>query len=375
MNIVADPNIPFVREAFGTLGKVQLVSGRQINSVTIRGADVLLVRSVTSVHAGLLDGSTVKFVATATVGTDHVDHAHLEHRHIGFAGAHGSNANSVAEYVMAALLEMAGRGNFRLPDKTLGVVGVGNIGKRIASLAETLGMRVLRNDPPRQRAENLPDFVPLQRILAEADVITLHVPLLELADEPTLHLLNKETLSALERRPMLINTARGAVVDNRALLKAIDGDKLGGAVLDVWEWEPNISAELLDVVDIGTPHIAGYSLDGKVAGTRMIYQAACNHFGLAPTWDPAPLMPAPPVPRIELTVSSGEDDEEILRRIVQRVYDINADDAALRKQPQEFDLLRAGYPIRREFFNTEVVLRGASDSLRQKVAALGFKTG
>jgi erythronate-4-phosphate dehydrogenase len=375
MNIVADPNIPFVREAFGSLGNVELISGRRIDTVAVRNADVLLVRSVTKVHAGLLDGSNVKFVATATIGTDHVDRAYLEQRHIGFAGADGSNANSVAEYAIAALLELAGRKKFRLRDKTLGVIGVGNIGKRVVRLAAALGMRVLQNDPPRQRAEKLPDFVPLQRVLAEADVITLHVPLLELADEPTFHLIDKDTLDALERHPIIINTSRGAVVGNKALQKAVDGDKLGGAVLDVWEWEPNISAELLDVVDIGTPHIAGYSLDGKVNGTNMIYQAVCNYFGHVPTWDPAPLMPPPVVPQIELSVSSGEDDEEILRRIVQRVYDINADDAALRQQPREFDLLRANYPIRRDFFNTEVVLRGAADSLRQKAAALGFRMG
>jgi erythronate-4-phosphate dehydrogenase len=373
MKIVADPNIPFVREAFSSLGDVRLVSGRYINSDTVRDASLLLVRSVTPVHAGLLNGSAVKLVATATIGTDHVDRAYLDSRGIGFTSAEGSNANSVGEYVIAALLEMAQRNKFRIRDKTLGVVGIGHVGSRVVRYAEALGMRVLQNDPPRQRAENLPQFVPLQRVLGEADVITLHVPLTELADEPTFHLFGKETLNALEREPIVINTARGAVVDNKALLKAIDGDKLGGAVLDVWEWEPNISAELLDVADIGTPHIAGYSLDGKVTGTQMIYEAACRYFNVQPTWNPVPLLPPPIVPRIELSISSGEDDEDILHRVVKRVYDISADDAALRQRPREFDQLRADYPMRREFFNTELVLRGASDALRQKFAALGFK--
>jgi erythronate-4-phosphate dehydrogenase len=374
MKIVADPNIPLVREAFSSLGEVRLVSGRSINTEAVRDAKLLLVRSVTPVHAGLLNASAVKFVATATIGTDHVDVAYLKQHGIGFASAEGSNANSVAEYVVAALLELAGRHKFRLRDRTLGVVGVGNIGSRVVRYAEALGMRVLQNDPPRQRAEGLPDFVSLERVAADADIITLHVPLTQGGDDATFHMFDKDRLATLEqRRPILINTARGAVVDNRALLKAIDGERIGGAVLDVWENEPNISPELLDIVDLGTPHIAGYSLDGKVNGTHMIYKAACRFLGLTGAWQPT--LPAPPVPRIELNVSSGEDDEDVLRRVVKRIYDISADDAALRKHPREFDQLRADYPVRREFFNTELALRGETESLRRKFGALGFKLG
>lgn len=365
MKIIADPSIPFVREAFAPFGDVQLVPGRQIDAAAVREADALLVRSVTPVNAALLDGSRVRFVGSATIGTDHVDAGYIARRGIGFASAQGSNANSVAEYVVAALLEMAHRRRFRLRDKTLGVVGVGHIGSRVVRYAQALGMRVLQNDPPRQRAEGLADFVELDRLCAQADIVTLHVPL----DDTTRHLLHRDNL----RDFILINTARGAVVDNPALLKAIDGDRLDGAVLDVWENEPNISPELLDVVDIGTPHIAGYSLDGKVNGTRMIYRAACEFFGIKATWDPAPLMPPPTVPRLELNVRGADEDEEILRRVVRRVYDIGADDCALRKRVRDFDLLRAEYPVRREFFNTELVLHGASESLRQKFAALGFR--
>jgi erythronate-4-phosphate dehydrogenase len=372
MRIVADPNIPFVREAFAALGEVTLVPGRSISAEKIRDADVLLVRSVTPVHAGLLSGSRVRFVATATIGTDHVDEAYLSTSGIGFASAAGSNANSVAEYVVAALLELAHQGKFRLREKTLGVIGVGNVGSRVARYAEALGMRVLQNDPPRQRAESLLHFVPLDQILSDADIITLHVPLTHEGEDATMHLFDKERLAAVEmRKPVLINTARGAVVDNKALLKAIDGGKIGGTVLDVWENEPNISPELLDVVDLATPHIAGYSFDGKVNGVRMIYEAACKFFGFQPTWTPT--LPPPPVPKIELSVSSAEDDESAMQRIIKHVYDITADDAALRKNMQSFDKLRAEYPIRREFFNTELVLCGASESLRQKAASLGFK--
>jgi erythronate-4-phosphate dehydrogenase len=374
MKIFADPNIPFAQEAFGPLGEVRLLPGRDITADTVRDTDVLLVRSVTPVNAMLLGGSRVKFVATATIGFDHIDREYLSQQGIGFASAQGSNANSVAEYVVAATLELAHRRKFHLRDKTLGVIGVGDVGSRVVRYAEALGMCVLQNDPPRQRTERLVHFVSLERVLAEADIITLHVPLTRTGAEATFHLFDKERLSALEaRRPVLINTARGAIVDNQALLKAIDGERLGGVVLDVWENEPDISPELLDVVDIGTPHIAGYSFDGKVNGMRMIYEAVCGFFHLQPTWSPH--LPPSPVPRIELTVSSGEDEEEVLRRVVRRVYDIIADDAALRKDVRSFDKLRAEYPVRREFFNTGLLLRSASEALRAKFTALGFKTG
>jgi erythronate-4-phosphate dehydrogenase len=380
MRIVADPNIPFVQEAFGPFGEVRSLPGREFTASRVRDADVLLVRSVTPVNAALLADSQVKFVATATIGMDHIDQEYLRRRGIGFASAQGSNANSVAEYVVVAMLELAHRRKFRLRDKTLGVIGVGNVGARVVRYAESLGMHVLQNDPPRARAEQLSRFVSLDRVLAEADIITLHVPLTREGADTTVHLFDKNRLSALEsRKPILINTSRGAVVDNKALLKAIDGKWLGGVVLDVWENEPNILPELLDVVDLGTPHIAGYSFDGKVNGTRMIYEALCEFFKLQPSWSPH--LPPPPVPRIELTVSSGEDDEEVLRRVVKRIYDITADDAALRRNVQApdgigagFDKLRAEYPVHREFFNTELALRGASEALRQKFAALGFKT-
>jgi erythronate-4-phosphate dehydrogenase len=372
MRIVADPIIPFVQEAFAPLGEVRLVSGREIIASAVLDADVLLVRSVTPVNAALLDGSPVKFVATATIGTDHVDLEYLSAKGISFASAQGSNANSVAEYVVAGMLEMARRQKFRLCDKTLGVIGVGHVGSRVVRNAEALGMRVLANDPPRARGKKVSPFMPLKHLLDEADIITLHVPLTHEGADPTFHLFDKDRLSVLKnRQPILINTSRGAVVDNPALLKAIDGEWLGGVVLDVWENEPKISPELLEVVDLATQHIAGYSFDGKVNGTQMIYTALCDFFGIKATWEPA--LPAPPDPRVELTVRSGEDDEEVLRRVVRRLYDITADDTALRQNILAFDKLRAAYPVRREFFNTRLVLRGAGEGLRAKFAALEFK--
>ena len=364
VKIVADTNIPYVREAFAELGEITRVAGRQLTAAHVRDADVLLVRSVTPVNAALLDGSSVKFVATATIGFDHVDTAYLAARGIGFATAAGSNANSVAEYISAALLELAHRKNFRLRDKTLGVVGVGNVGRQVVRYARALGLRVLPNDPPRQRAESLPDFVSLEQICAAADIITFHVPLTKTGPDATVKLLDP---GQLVRQPILINSARGAVLDNAALLTA----KLAGLVLDVWENEPHIRPDLLDHVDLGTPHIAGHSFDGKVNGTRMIYEATCRHLGLPPTWQP--ILPAPPVPRLVVTIGATEEEEDVLRRIIRKVYSITADDARLRAGFQEFEKLRIEYPVRREFGNTELVLLGAPVSLCEKFAALGFR--
>jgi len=359
MKIVADPNIPYIREAFGPLGEIAFVPGRQMNAVAVRDAELLLVRSVTPVNAALLDGSLVRFVATATIGFDHVDTRYLELRGISFATAAGSNANSVAEYVVAALLELAKRKRFRLRDKALGVVGVGNVGSKVVRYAEALGMRVLQNDPPRQRAEGLTCFVSLDRIVAEADIVTFHVPLTKSGTDATFHMLEP-------RRGIIINSSRGAVLDNKTLLTA----KLDALVLDVWEGEPNLLPGLLEKVDIATPHIAGYSFDGKVNGTRMIYEAACKCSGIVPAWQPQ--LPPAPVSHMEARVE-GMDDEDALRGIIRKVYDITADDAALRANPKQFDKLRADYPVRREFFNTTLTLRDASDSLRRKLGALGFR--
>jgi erythronate-4-phosphate dehydrogenase len=357
MKIVADPNIPFIREAFGPLGDISLVPGRQMNAAAVREADLLLVRSVTNVNAALLDGSRVRFVATATIGTDHVDTGYLALLGIGFASAAGSNANSVAEYIVAALLELAHRRGFRLRDQTLGVIGVGNVGRRVVRYAEALGVRVLQNDPPRQRVEGGP-FVPLDRVVAEANILTFHVPLTKTGPDATFHLLEP-------RRGIVLNSSRGAVLDNRALLNV----NLAGLVLDVWEGEPNLLPGLLERTDLATPHIAGYSFDGKVNGTRLIYKAACRHFGLPATWTPQ----LPAVPPLTVAIAPGEDDEDALRRIIRSCYDIVADDARLRTDPKKFDQLRAEYPVRREFFNTTLALPGAGESLRQKCAALGFR--
>jgi erythronate-4-phosphate dehydrogenase len=372
MRILADENIPFAAEVFSSLGAVQALSGREMTRDTVRDAELLFVRSVTDVGEELLDGSRVKFVATATIGTDHVDTCYLASRGIGFASAPGSNARSVAEYVCAALLVLEGRGVVRLEGSTIGIVGVGNVGTRIAALAEALGLRVLLNDPPRARAQRGGAFVPLSEIAASSDIVTFHTPLERAGRDPTHHLVDAGFLETLKPGVVVINSSRGAVADTAALKSAAAGGKLGALVLDVWEHEPQIDCDLLSAADLATPHIAGYSYDGKVAGTRMIYEAACRFLGREPSWPPT--IPA----RQDL---SAHIEGGTLLDAVRASYDIEADDRRMRhahrggdaaERAEEFRRLRKEYPVRREFANWRITLGPQAESIRGRLKAVGF---
>jgi len=377
MQIIADENIPLVGEAFGPMGEVVAVPADAIRPLLVRDAQALLVRSVTPVGAALLDGSAVRFVATATIGVDHVNQEYLQQRGIAFASAEGSNAQSVAEYVFTALAVLAERGGWRFRDKALGIVGVGNVGSRVARIAEGLGMTVLRNDPPLARRTSDPKYVPIEA-LAEADIVTFHVPLTRKGPDATYHRIGENLLSRLKRSVILLNTSRGSVADTAVLKAALGAKRLGGVVLDVWENEPNIDLELLNAVDIATPHIAGYSYDGKVNGTRMILHAFCRHFGLARAWDPSPLMPPPEKPRLRLPPKV--DAQQAIGYATRAAYDIEADDArlrAIREKPAEgrsayFKSLRKNYPVRREFPQTTVELESADTQVRSALETLRF---
>ncbi len=381
MKIVADADIPFVEQCFSTLGEVVVSPGRQISAELVADADVLLVRSITQVNEGLLAGSGVRFVGTATIGVEHVDTEYLRQRGIGFASAPGSNANSVAEYVVAALLVVARKHKLELAGKSIGIVGVGNVGSRVEKKVKALGMKPLLNDPPLERATGDAKFVRLEKLFG-CDFITLHTPLTFEGADKTFHLADGNFFESLKDGCVLLNTSRGAVVDTAALKDAIAADKLGAVVLDVWENEPNIDMELLRKVDLSTPHIAGYSFDGKVAGMIMIYEAACECFGLSPTRRIEDFLPEPDVP--EIRISADECDRlevpEILHATVQQVYVINRDDFNTREiaiVPQDerggfFDDLRRNYPVRREFQNTRVILPQGRDELAKKLKGIGF---
>jgi erythronate-4-phosphate dehydrogenase len=379
MKIVADANIPFVRGCFSSVGEVEVLSGRDITPPVVANADALLVRSITPVNERLLAGCTVQFVGTATIGFDHVDLGYLERNHIGFASAPGSNANSAAEYILAALLEVGRRHQIQLEGKSIGVVGVGNVGSRVARKCEALGMRVLRNDPPLQRQTGDPQYVPLEA-LYDCDFVTIHTPLTHEGIDRTFHLADAGFFSSLKQGAVFLNASRGAVTDSQALKAAIRAGRLQAVVLDVWEDEPNIDTELVEMVDLGTPHIAGYSFDGKVAGMIMIYDALCAHFHLRPTHAIEDFLPQPDVPRLEIETSDRRD-EELLTRAVERIYNIKRDDENLRQiahQPPDkrgryFDDLRRRYPVRREFQNTMAVLDRSRESLLRKLRGVGFQ--
>ncbi len=379
MKIVADENIPFVKQAFEKLGEVVTYPGRHINSAAVKESDILLVRSITRVDEPLLRGSKIRFVATATIGCDHIDIDYLKKESIQFASAAGCNANSVAEYLAAALLILARRHGFSLSEKTIGVVGVGNVGSRVVEKAGILNMNTLQNDPPLSRKTGELHFRPIEEILKQSDIITLHVPLTYEGQDATYHMVNDSFLEKMKKGSFLINTSRGAVVDNPALLMSFRQNKLKGAVLDVWEGEPEINEELLRAVELGTPHIAGYSLDGKTNATILIYRAVCHFLKVPCDWQ-LPELPSPPCPKIEVD-DSGENDEKILAEVVKKAYDLERDDKALREVleiPQSqrqifFDQLRSKYPVRREFNSIEVNVKGANQELSQKLKALGFR--
>jgi len=377
-NITADKNIPYVAEVFSHLGKVRTLPGRHMSAEAVADADLLLTRSTVKVNEDLLGGSRVRFVATASAGVDHVDQQYLRRRGIAFASAPGSNANSVAEYVAAALLVLAAHGGYELEGRTVGVVGCGNVGSHVVAKARALGMGVVENDPPLARRTGEARYRPIEEALA-ADVVTLHVPLTREGPDATFHMVDRAFLSAMKPGAVLINASRGAVVAEPDLEGAIGSGGLSAVVLDVWEGEPGVNTELLEMVDIGTSHIAGYSVDGKVAGTAMVYKAACGFLGIEPVVDVRQMMPEPPVPR--LTASGDGSEEEIVGRAVRQVYDIMADDARLRAAPTEpedrraqlFDSLRTDYPVRREFFNTRLQSDAFPAGACAKLLALGFR--
>lgn len=378
MKIIADANIPFVQQCFSSIGEVEVLPAREITPHSVRNADILLVRSVTKVNSQLLSASKVRFVGTATIGFEHVDIEYLQENNIAFASAPGSNANSVAEYVVAALLSIGNKHKIELQGKSIGIIGVGNCGSRVAQKCTALGMKVFLNDPPLQRQTNDPKFLPIEQLF-DCDFVTLHTPLTFDGLDRTFHLVDEKFLESLKAGCVFINTSRGGVVETPVLKKAVNSGKLKAVVLDVWENEPNIDDELLRMVDIGTPHIAGYSLDGKVAGMIMIYRAVCEHFGLDPEFGVASFLPAPAVSEIRVDLDAG-DMQNVINETVQQVYAINRDDFNTREilmvpeieRGRFFDDLRKNYPVRREFQNTRVLVKDKNNSFARKLRGVGF---
>lgn len=380
--IVCADDLPCAREAFSTLGEPVLRRDLAITAADLADADALVVRSGVRVNAALLAGSRVKFVGTATIGYDHLDARWLERSGIRWVSAPGCNANSVAEWLLAALFALARRGGFRLAGKTLGVIGHGNVGRRVEARARAIGLRVLRNDPPRARESGDPAYRPLEEVLAASDFVTLHVPLEREGADPTHHLADERFFAMLKPGAVFVNAARGAIVKTSALLAAMERGIVRHAVLDTWEDEPACRAEILQRADLGAAHIAGHSYEGKVMGTAMVYRAACDFFGVAPSWSPETHLAAdlPGHPARLLRPSPAADAEAVVAEAVLAACDIERDNAAFRGafspdaevRARNFRALRKAYPVRREFAWHTVETRGLSSEARRGLRDLGF---
>jgi len=373
--LIVDENIPLAREAYSSLGEVTLLPGRNLRSEDLKRATGLLVRSITRVNADLLHGTGIRFVGTATIGTDHLDIGFLENNNIAWASAAGCNARSVVEWVMAALTEVCRNDTELWRGKTLGIVGHGNIGSRLAPLARALGMKVLVCDPPLHRAGRGADFLPLAEILPGADFLTLHVPNIKSGQDRTHHLIGAAELGQMKPGAVLLNASRGNIVDSAAALAAARNGHVR-LVLDVFEGEPTPDPDLLKACTIATPHIAGYSHEGKVNGTRMIGQALAGFLNLPYNWE-AKLAPPPAA----TTPPSTANWAVTIRQAIRHSYDITEDHEALAKANSltpdaagaYFDGLRKNYRERREFGNYDVAATGLPDGAAEALRALGFK--
>lgn len=348
MKIVADDKIPFLRGVLEPWAEVLYLPGDQIRSADLQDADALLVRTRTTCDEDLLRNTRISLVASATIGTDHLDTDWLEHRQIAWVSAPGCNADSVEQYVSAALLFWMTQHRAQPEDLTIGIIGAGNVGSRVARSCSLMGMRVLLNDPPRERAGDKEDFHPLDRLLQQADILSFHVPLTHSGPDKTYHLLNDHLISSLPDETLLINTCRGEVFVTRSVIDGIQSGRLLPPVIDCWENEPTVPVRLLDQAYLATPHIAGYSQEGKANGTTRIIRALARHFHLPLTdWTPASL-PDPEHPLIRID-GTGKSPFEVLREAVHHTYPIWEDDDLLRKNPLQFKSLRGSYRIRREY--------------------------
>lgn len=374
MQIVADENIPFVSDAFSTFGAVHVLAGRRISKSDVLKADMLLVRSVTPVTRLLLQDSTVKFVATATVGIDHIDTEWLKKQNIGFAYAPGSNAISVAQYVISALMYLSQANGINLKEITVGIVGVGHIGSLVEQYMKILGIKTLLCDPPRKRESGDKRFTTLEEIALNADVITFHVPLITEGVDRTFHLVNEHLLKTMKKGVCLINTSRGKVFDEQVLIT--NKNSLGPLVLDVWDNEPNINESLLHFASVTTPHIAGYSYDGKVMGTEAIYRAACRYFDHMPTWSANDVLH-----KDVLSINRSSQLNNEIATVILQAYPIEKDVIKLKQllnieaglRPGRFDALRKMYEKRLEFSHYAIAKNGYSKETVDKLGQIGFR--
>lgn len=377
MKLIVDANIPAAERCFGDFGSLTRLPGREISAEHVKDADALIVRSITQVNAALLADSPVRFVGTCTIGTDHIDHTALVERGVAFASAPGCNAEAVVDYVLSSLLTLAERDGWSLLTRTVGLVGVGNVGSRLLARLTALGIKTLACDPPRAEQEDDQGFDPLDTLIDRCDILCLHTPLVAEGPHATYQLLNAQRINELAPGTVLLNAGRGDCVDGLALRSRLAGKGDIAAVLDVWESEPEIDAGLRDLVVLATPHIAGHSLDGKLRGTWMIQQALASHLGLTSHVTFADICPLPVLASLHL--QDALPVEDALRVCMRAVYDVRRDHDSLQRQvlqqgiKQGFDTCRANYPLRREFATLNVQLSGNAVALEAPLSAAGFR--
>jgi erythronate-4-phosphate dehydrogenase len=371
MKIIIDDKIPYIRGAFEQVAEVIYLPGNKTTPEVVKDADAIITRTRTICNEKLLEGSKVKFIATATIGFDHIDTDYCRQAGIEWTNAPGCNAESVNQYIASALFSWSMKNRTSLEGKTIGIVGVGQVGSRVAKTGETIGMKVLLNDPPRERVEGPGKFTDLKTIQQEADIITFHVPLNMIGEDSTFHLVNSEFLSGLKKQPLLINSCRGEVFETDAVKEAYKSKIISGLIIDCWENEPDIDNELLNMVDFGTPHIAGYSKDGKANGTKMSVQAVSRFFNLGlDNWQPSEVeLPENPVIKID---GNQRREYSVLAEAVLSTYQIENDFEALKEITTDFEKLRGDYPVRREFDSFTIEAENIEKGILEKLKKLGF---
>ena len=372
MRIVADDKIPFLKGALEPYAEVVYIPGKQIKMEMLKDSDALLIRTRTICNENLLEGTSIRFIGTATIGFDHIDTDYCSKNKIIWTNAPGCNSSSVQQYIAAALLRISSEHHFNLKDKTLGIIGVGNVGSKVEKFARSVGMNVLLNDPPRARIEGKKNFHSLNTVLSGSDILTVHVPLNIVGEDQTWHLFNEESFKKIKRGAWFLNSSRGEVSDTYSLKNALNSGMLSGAVIDVWENEPNIDPELLQQAFIATPHIAGYSTDGKANGTSMVVNSLTKYFNLpSENWYPSDV-PPPASPYISIDCNN-KSEEEIIREAVIHTYNIDKDNSMLRISIQNFEKLRGDYPVRREFTSYTINLKDGTEKVLQTMKSIGFR--
>ncbi len=371
ITLIIDDHIPFLKGVLEPYAKIIYAQGDKIDHHLALQADGLIIRTRTLCNEDLLDGTPVKFIATATIGFDHIDTDYCSRKGIEWQHAPGCNASSVMQYIASALVTLALKHNFDLKGKKIGIIGVGHVGSKVAGLAEILGMIPMLNDPPREGAEKLAGFAQIGEIQETADIITLHVPLTHEGTDMTYHLADESFFGRLKKKPLLINTARGPVADTVSVKNAIRNGQISGFAADVWENEPGLDRELLELAEIATPHIAGYSVEGKANGTAACVRAASLYFNLGlDQWYPSDL-PLPANPVIEID-GFGKTQQQVISQAILASYNVIDDDVAFRKDPSRFENLRNNYPPRREFEAYQVRLVNAPEEILKIISGFGF---